>query len=80
MRVDYNTVTQSSDALFYVISIRIKLALYKRSSLIIFYHLLFCILYYDQQMHNYFTNYHTCRASTTSASTYRLYIWPPHIL
>ena len=72
--LECSPVTQSNDDLFYVISIRIKLALYKRSGLIIFINFfLFRIFYYDQQMHNYFTNYHTCRASTTVASTYRLY-------
>jgi len=60
-----------------------------RTNRLVFY----CILYNDQQMHNYFTNYHIPTsfdtiasssghnlASTTVASTYRLYIRPPHLL
>jgi len=33
------------------------------------YHAPFIILYYDQQMHNYFTNYHTATCFDTIVSS-----------
>ena len=33
------------------------------------YHASFIILYYDQQMHNYFTNYHTATCFDTIVSS-----------
>jgi len=33
------------------------------------YHASFIILYYDQQMHNYFTNYHTPTCFNTIMSS-----------